>query len=373
MNKLLERIYTLPNASGRFAAMEGLRAYAALLIFLVHYFDAFSRSQLGIDLNTQLITSVHDPLNGLVFYLFASHYGVDIFFFLSGFLICRIIARRGFSYFSFVKARLLRVYPTFLVSFLVWLYVRIVLQSYPFEMSQFIGNLFFLNAVPAIGVRPYNAATWSLFYEFVFYLSFPLILLLRPRTEIIPPRQVLIFGMLFMIVAVNLAPAFIRFAMFFGGALMACFSHRQLTAIASRIPDAIALLVYSGSTLWFANQLSYSHFIPFFVVTTFLLVLKILYGDGFLNRLFRVKWLRYLGNMSYSFYLMHGLALEIIMVNLSPRFSGMGKLMFLATTFSAALLLGVVLSTILFLLTEKPYFSRKRCRAQVRDEVPALS
>ena len=373
MNKLLERIYTLPNTSGRFAAMEGLRAYAALLIFLVHYFDAFSRSQFGIDLNTQVITSVHDPLNGLVFYLFASHYGVDIFFFLSGFLICRIIARSGFSYVSFVKARLLRVYPTFLVSFLLWLYVRIVLQNSPFEVSQFLGNLLFLNAVPATGVRPYNAVTWSLFYEFVFYLSFPLILFFQTDTGRIRPMQVLVFGIVFTIAAVSLAPSFIRFTMFFGGALMACIPRRQLTAIASRIPDAIVLLVYSGSTLWFANQLSYTHFIPVFVVTTFLLVLKILYGDGFLNRLFRVKWLRYLGNMSYSFYLMHGLALEIIMVNLSPRFSGMGKLMFLATTFSAALLLGVVLSTILFLLTEKPYFSRKRCRAQVRDEVPALS
>ena len=190
---------------------------------------------------------MHDPLNGLVFYLFASHYGVDIFFFLSGFLICRITARSGFYYFSFVKSRLLRVYPTFLVSFLVWLYVRIVLQNYPFEMSQFLGNLFFLNAVTATGVRPYNAATWSLFYEFVFYLSFPLILLLQPRTGGIRPRQVLIFGVMFMMVAVSLAPSFIRFAMFFGGAFMASFHRRQLTAIASRIPDAIVLLVYSRS------------------------------------------------------------------------------------------------------------------------------
>ena len=223
-------------------------------------------------------------------------------------------------------------------------------------MSQFLGNLFFLNAVTATGVRPYNAATWSLFYEFVFYLSFPLILLLQPRTGGIRPRQVLIFGVMFMMVAVSLAPSFIRFAMFFGGAFMASFHRRQLTAIASRIPDAIVLLVYSGSTLWFANQLSYTHFIPVFVFTTFLLVLKVLYGKESFNRLFRVKWLRYLGNMSYSFYLMHGLALEIIMVNLSPRFSGMGKIMFFATTFSAALLLGLVLSTVLFLLTEKPYF-----------------
>ena len=369
LSSLADRIYTLPNESSRFTSMEGLRAYAAFLVFLVHYFDVFARNILGIDPNTVHLGEAPDIVTGVVIYLFASHYGVDIFFFLSGFLICRIIARGGFSYSSYAKGRMLRVYPAFLVSFLVWLYIRIVLQNYPYDVSQFFGNLFFLNAVPATGVQPYNAVTWSLFYEFVFYLTFPLILFLKTPTARISPWQVLGFGVLFMIVVLSLEPSFIRFMMFFSGAFMASFQRKQLTALAGRIPDAIVLLAYFASTLWFAQQLSYTYFIPVFLVTTFLLVLKVLYGDGFLNTIFQAKWLRYMGNISYSFYLMHGLAIELIMVTLSPVFSGMGQGIYFATTFCAALLLGIVFSTLLFLLTEKPYFTRKRNRERIRKEV----
>jgi exopolysaccharide production protein ExoZ len=368
LRDLAYRIYALPNESSRFAAMEGLRAYAAFLVFLVHYFDVYSRNTLGIDPNTVRLGEAQDAVTAVVIYLFASHYGVDIFFFLSGFLIYRIITRSRFSYTSFAKSRLLRVYPTFLVSFFIWLYIRIVLQSYPFELSQFVGNLFFLNAIPMAGVQPYNAVTWSLFYEFVFYMAFPLMLLLRPRSSRVGPWQVLGFGVLFMFVVLSLEPSFIRFLMFFGGALMACFHRKQLTALARRIPDTIVLVAYFTSTLWFAYQLSYTYFIPVFLVTTFLLVLKTLYGDGFLNTIFQIKWLRYMGNISYSFYLMHGLAIELIMVNSSSVFSGMGNGMYLAITFCAALLLAIVLATLLFLLTEKPYFMRKRSHERLHKE-----
>ena len=366
LESLADRIYTLPNESSRFTSMEGLRAYAALLVFLVHYFDAFSRNMLGIDPNSLRLGETTDVLTGVVMYLFASHYGVDVFFFLSGFLVYRIIARSGFSYSSYAKGRLLRIYPTFLVSFLVWFYIRTMLQHYPYDISQFVGNLFFLNAVPALGVMPYNAVTWSLFYEFVFYLIFPMVLLIRTRTTRISPWQVLIFGVLFMIVILSLDSSYIRFMMFFGGAFMASIHRKQLTMLANRIPDTLVLLVYAASTLWFAYQLSYTYFTPVFLITTFLLVLKVLYGSGFLRRLFEYKWLRYMGNISYSFYLMHGLAIELVMINMTPFFSGMSKGMYFALTFPATLVLGIIISTLLFLLTEKPYFTRKDNRGLIR-------
>ena len=81
LRDLADRIYALPNESSRFAAMEGLRAYAASLIFLVHYFDVYSRNTLGIDPNTVRLGEAQDTVTAIVIYLFASHYGVDIFFF----------------------------------------------------------------------------------------------------------------------------------------------------------------------------------------------------------------------------------------------------------------------------------------------------
>jgi peptidoglycan/LPS O-acetylase OafA/YrhL len=354
--------------------MEGLRAYAALLIFIVHYFDTFSRSILGIDLNTQTLGSVQDPVTGAVFYLFASHYGVDLFFFLSGFLIYRIVSRSGFSYPVFVKRRLLRIYPTFLASLFVWACVRIPIHhAYPFDLTQLLGNLMFLNAIPALGITPYNAVTWSLFYEFVFYLLFPAILLLPGHKRSLGPWHVIGFGILFIYVAMNINPYLIRFMMFFGGALMASLRPKQLAGLALRIPDSLVIVCYLASTAWFSFLLSYQKFIPVFLVTSFLLVLKVLYGNGLLNRIFMLRWFRYLGNISYSFYLLHGLAIELVMGHLAKYFMELGMTAYLVFTFGLALLLAVVFSTVLFLLTEKPYFTRKQHDFSAREGVGATA
>lgn len=374
MNQILERIYTIPNATGRYAAMEGLRAYAAMQIFLVHYFDAFSRTVLGVDLNTQLITTVNDPLNGLVFYLFASHYGVDLFFFLSGYLIYRIVSRSGFSYSGFARGRLWRIYPAFVVSLLVWAYIRIgIHNAYPFDLQQLMGNLFFLNAIPGLGVTPFNAVTWSLFYEFVFYLLFPLILLMPFRQGRLGAGHVVVFGILFVWMAVYLNPFFIRFMMFFGGGFMASLGALYLTRLARRVPDILVIACYLASTAWFSFQLSYQYFIPIFLVTTFFLVLKVIYGSGFLNHLFQVRWLRYLGNISYSFYLMHGLAIELVMGHVAKSLVHYGTGIYLVATFAMAFVLAVVFSTILFLLTEKPYFTRKKHQCSPSMEIRATA
>jgi peptidoglycan/LPS O-acetylase OafA/YrhL len=363
LKSLLAHIYTLPNESQRFTAMEGLRAYAAFLIFLVHYFDAYGRSALGVDLNTLHVGQEPDVFTSFAYYLFASHYGVDIFFFLSGFLIYRIIRNPEFSYVNFVKSRFLRIYPTFLVSFLIWAYIRIIWQGFPFELSQFLGNLFFLNAVPTFQVQPYNTVTWTLFFEFLFYFSFPTLLLLSPRTGRWRPWHVLGFGMLFVgAVFSYIGPFAIRFVMFFGGALLACLHKDHVTTLAQRIPDSVVLAGYLASTMWFAYLLSYTYFIPVFLMATFFLALKVLYGQGFLRQLFCLQGLRYMGNISFSFYLMHGLALELVMVFWVHQFSGMNEPLFFIMTFGLSLLLSVGLATVLFLLTEKPYFIFKHNR-----------
>ena len=366
---LVDRIYSLPNEGGRFAAMEGLRAWAALLVFLVHYFDAWARGVWGLDLNTLTLGTAEDAASAAMAWLFASHYGVDIFFFLSGFLIYKLVSRTSFSYFGFAGSRIKRVYPTFLVSFLIWLYIRTGLQAVPLDPTQLLGNLFFLNAVPALGVKPYNAVTWSLFYEFAFYLSFPLVLSLRRPAGRIGPWQIMLFGALMVWLMMSMGPWFIRFMMFFGGAVMASIRRERLVEWAERLPDILALGAFIGSTTWFAWHMDYVRFIPVFVVTTFGFVLKVLYGTGFLNQVFSLRWLRYMGNISYSFYLMHGLAIEVVMVQFFDVFSALSGAVLLLATFGSALLLAVLLSTGLFLLTEKPYFTRKSRQQVVAQPV----
>jgi len=356
--KIAKRIYELPAPSDRFQSMDGLRAYAAFLVFLVHYFDSYANNRLGVDPNMLRLGQIDEPLTAVVYYLFASHYGVDIFFFLSGFLIFRIVTNTNFSYGAFIVQRILRIYPAVFVSILIWAYIRIGYQQwFDFDVSQFVGNLLFLNAVPPLGVQPYNAVTWTLFYEFLFYVTLPVMLLLRLDNAKPGAVHVIIGAMLVYWLSEQLGHNTIRFLMFFGGALMACFSTATMQRLEKYVPEIMVICLYLGSTFFFAMQLSYQYFIPLFLVTTFLLVLKVIHGNGVLNRLFSLTPLRYMGNISYSFYLMHGLGLQIVVY--SNVFAQLTGVVYFALTFILSLLLSILLSTVLFLLTEKPYFTRK--------------
>ena len=94
--------------------MEGLRGFAVLLVFFVHYM-ALIEPWLGDDAAWAETVSlvVADVGNA----------GVDLFFMLSGYLIYGSLLARPQPYGLFLRRRIERLYPTFLVVFLVILYL----------------------------------------------------------------------------------------------------------------------------------------------------------------------------------------------------------------------------------------------------------
>ena len=360
MANILQRIYEIPGGGGRFRSMEALRAYAALLVFFVHYFDAYIRDVFSQDPNGLLLSRISEPGLMVSFYLFASHYGVDIFFFLSGFLVCRMLARPDFRLRSFLAHRVLRIYPAALIAIFAWAYLRIDIQGwYPFDVRQFSGNLLFLNALPELGIKPYATITWSLFYELLFYLTFPLILLVPGGDRRITPLKVALFALVYMCVIMQLGGMFVRFGMFFAGALMATLPVEHLKRLSARIPTWLVVTGFLGATLLFGETLRYDYFIPVFACVTFFFVVNVLFGGGLLYRIFSVTPLRYLGNISFSFYLMHGFGIEIIMYSHRGIFAGLDGAAFLLATLVPSLVLSVLFATALFVIAERPYFYRK--------------
>lgn len=374
LDNFARRVYELPLASGRFAAMEGLRAYAALLVFMVHYFDAYGNQVLHVDFNTLRLGQSEDALINVFHFLFASHYGVDIFFLLSGFLIARIVARPEFNYRSFLWHRMLRIYPAFLISLVIWAYIRVVVQGwYAFDPVQFLGNLLFLNALPQLVVKPYAMITWSLFYEFAFYLCFPLLVLIAGKNFRFRTAKLVLLSALFLLAVLQLGDTFIRFLMFFGGVLLAYTQERHLIRLTQKLREEWVMVAYLASTLWFAYLLSYRYFIPVFVGTAALLTLKALYGNGWLHRIFCWRPLRYLGNVSYSFYLLHALGIDLIMDYYRHLFTGLSGWSYLIVTMTASLATGLVLATLLFLVAEKPYLNRRVAHSSINmpQQVPS--
>src|SRR4030095_17161106 len=98
-----------------------------------------------------------------------------------------------------------------------------------------------LNAIPQVETRPDNAVTCSLFFEFVFYLSFPLVLWFGGRRRV-TPWSIVLFALLVLPPLVLAGGAFfIRFLMFSGGAFMGALPPAVLRRLAAHVPYSAAI------------------------------------------------------------------------------------------------------------------------------------
>jgi peptidoglycan/LPS O-acetylase OafA/YrhL len=145
--------------------------------------------------------------------------GVDVFFVISGYLICGMIdgdIRKGsFSLANFYKRRVLRILPALFVMFLVtsilaYLYcLPVELEDYARSLASAVGSISNLYFAGTAGYFDAPAETkpllhtWSLGVEEQFYLITPLLMLIAYR--VLPKHAKLLFA---IVTAVSLAAAF---------------------------------------------------------------------------------------------------------------------------------------------------------------------
>lgn len=361
----LNEILGVHAGAKRYIPMEGLRAYAAFLVFLVHFADNYSVKIVGAAIGDHPPALSFGVRECLLWYFYRSHYGVEIFFFLSGFLIQRMLARGDGSLAGFLAARFFRIYPAFLLTFLVILVSGCLTGRHEFDISRLVSNLMFLNAFPETGVKPYSAVTWSLGFEFLFYFIFPVLLIATGGLRQVSPVRILFLGLGVWVLLAFLLPGYMRFLMFFGGALMAAYGEDQLRRQAGRLTDAVALLIYVAAGLVFSLTSDLRVFVPIFLVATYFLVLRCLYGGGWLAAFFSLKPLRIFGNLSYSFYLVHASVIAFVVWDVGFVFNWLNKMpviggaAYLVATMVSAVAVSLAVATLVFLIAERPYFSRR--------------
>jgi peptidoglycan/LPS O-acetylase OafA/YrhL len=364
--------------------MEGIRGIAVLLVFFVHFHVLFGRYASlypAIERTSSILGSIGNT-------------GVDLFFVLSGYLIYGALLRKRSSYIEFIRRRIERIYPTFLAVFFLYLGLSVVFHSEnKIHGSFFSVSVYILENVlllPGIfHITPIITVAWSLSYEFFFYLSIPLIILLTGMREWRKAARMAFFFALwasYVLYAFAVPQSQVRLLLFVSGILLyETVSTNWLRARLTRKGEIFAIctfLLTLGFVYLYDVRPAWFSFLPRMAagrtvlpgVPTFqgpykVIALSIscavlaLYSfefEGLLKAAFSWSPLRYLGNMSYSYYLIHGLVLHaaaFVTYLIAPPSRPS------IITFLVALPLGFamtwIVSTALFLVVEKP-FSLKR-------------
>jgi exopolysaccharide production protein ExoZ len=345
----------------RLQALDGLRGYAVLMVFLVHYIGSVS-GLMGRNL-TLPINQLHWTDIALL-WLRTSNYGVYIFFGLSSFLIGRMFIvdpRRSFR--TFIVRRFQRIYPAFLISLLISGAIGILVTGYmKFSWITLLQNLFFLNGWFALGeIASYNFVTWSLFFEFVFYLTIPLAFIpLRYISDTPAARVVLGFAVLVLTAAAMKLGA--TFLFFLTGFVLANVPDEALSLLAGQLRSALVIPIYMLVTgLYSLGVIGMDIFVPAYMVATAMLIVAAAYGEGLLNRIATQPLLLRLGRISYSFYLVHATAILLYFWTLqhlpTNRFTtGLTVLLSLPMT----LAMSWYAARWLYEVAERPYFEKDR-------------
>lgn len=309
--------------SGKFhiPSLDGIRAVAVLIVFLSHVGLKYIPGGLG----------------------------VTIFFFLSGYLITTLLRREHersnrIDFKKFYMRRVLRIFPPFYLvlllavgaSWLVGVYSEFSTLHVEAFLSQFFHfsnfhNVEYGNQFMALGTEVY----WSLAVEEHFYLLFPLFYVLLRRFKLGATQQASVF------LGICLLVLLWRFLLVFG---MGAVYERIFFATDTRIDSILfgcAMAVAGNPAMEQDRQISEKNLkyflLPLGVVlllTTLLVrvdylrdtlrysvqgialypifIAAIRFPDWGLIRVLNWRWVRFVGMLSYSFYLVHYVVIKIL-------------------------------------------------------------
>ncbi|MFB7781600.1 acyltransferase family protein [Streptomyces vinaceus] len=290
-------------AAGRLRALDGLRLLAALMVAGYHYGGRGGQISEAWGASPRQLFPAAAP------WLAYGCLGVQIFFVISGFVIC--LSAEGRSVRAFAASRAARLYPAYWVAL-----VLVAVAARAVSPSDFLVNLTMLQQ--PLGAGRVLGVCWTLWAELRFYVLFALCVVLPGGGR----RRTLLFCAGWMLSAVLadaadpggkgfLVQALMpQYAPFFIGGIGLYLAHR---APRDRLAWAVAgagwLLGqhYAVAGLWHAPDprfFSYRSAVVIIAVVTAGFAAVALVALGRLGRA-RWRWLTLAGALTYPFYLVH--------------------------------------------------------------------
>ncbi len=306
-------------------SLDIIRIMAALLVFIPHLILSFS-SNTAYTNNAYIISTI----------------GVELFFCLSGYLICKqglfiINSRKYFvrNTFIFIIRRVLRTWPAYFFALISYIFFYRYLEQEIIFYIFFLQNLFY----PMVS-NTFFSVSWSICVEELFYIIFPTMLCIISlvlRKKHINSKLLIIYTCLIIISIIFLTRinldyndwgnevrrvSFLRIdAIAFGGLgyffLQRYVNYKYLKLLMLLLGASSLTFVYCYFVLYlennsFENQIISSNLIFYNIYLFCISLIFLLDSNVKVINIFAKNILSELANWAYPIYLMHILIIDLI-------------------------------------------------------------
>lgn len=348
-----------------------LRGIAAIMIVVFHFEEILARFV--------------KPENSML--IRKCYLMVDLFFIMSGFVMLHVYGKsfswtlKSIDFFKFIRARFARLYPLHLFTLL--LAIALFYGSHgpanPINNPAAIPtHLLLLQSFGIHSIFTWNVPSWSISAEWWCYMLFPILVMMLSKNSksiylLILLSATIYFSILYLLPRVNpFMPAvavphnldvtydygFLRGLAGFIAGMITYTLYQQQKIIQIFSKDAVGFICIGLTLIALHFGVNDIIYIPLFM----LLVLGIAANSGIIHKIFLIRPLQYVGDISYSIYLMHGLLIFIIaaplLQNMGYVYKGPGSLSLPFWTglgiCSLFLLVVIGVSSITYFLIEKP-------------------
>ncbi|HEY5408241.1 MAG TPA: acyltransferase [Ginsengibacter sp.] len=294
----------------QYIAIDGLRGYLAFFVFLHH--ASFWYFYLHTNVWAEPPSHMYVHFGGM---------SVSLFFMITGFLFFQKLINNNKKPVDWVRlfvSRVLRLYPVYLIAILFGFLIVLSLSQWKINDRPipFLHEIFQWSAFTVVGKPPINhttymdfitaGVTWTLIYEWLFYLSLPIIGLVFFRARVNVIILLLSIFLVFLVYKYNLLKPINFYS--FGAGLLAAFLvkwKRFITIIHKKIYSAIAILCLAAAVYFFETPYE------IFPLTLIAIAFIIIAGGNNLFGLLSNKVSRTMGQISYPLYLLHPILLFV--------------------------------------------------------------
>ena len=379
LNNFYNKFRRITSNQVYFPEIDGIRFVAIILVVLFHAHGYF--------LGKSGISAPDSPIAwGLDAFLSKGDRGMELFFVLSGFILCMpfahhyINAGKKIMLKKYYMRRVTRLEPPYILAitgiFLLQLLMHVNADKFTLtqQFQHYFASLTYTHGIIYHSVPIITVVTWSLEIEIQFYLLAPLLFKILQLPVV--PRRLLLSAAILGIVALQhvfmpqeLVFTIYRLIQYFmagilltdfyvSGSLAALFDRKFIIPIFLALFAAICIVPFKD---YIALQLLF----PFMIATFYYMIMK----NNAIKKVFSYKFIPIIGGMCYSIYLLHYTIISIFgrfTMKLRITDQYLPNLLFQLAILTV-LALGI--SSIFYLFVERPFMDQKWTNKLMKKDI----